>query len=177
MGGDDHALREGSHSVPPGTSAWKNRGNPAETMMAEFFGIKPKVAMLSFSNFGNARHPLSDKVARAVDIARKTKPNLAIDGEMHADTALSDTKLSKLFPFNRLEGPANVLIFPDLSSGNITYKLIEQLGGVTAVGPMLMGLSKPFNVLPRNTEMENVVNVITTTVVQASHLNFSKALS
>jgi malate dehydrogenase (oxaloacetate-decarboxylating)(NADP+) len=99
----------------------------------------------------NARHPLSGKVARAVEIARQTKPSLLIDGEMHADTALSESKLSKLFPFNRLEGSANVLIFPDLGSGNIAYKLLEQLGGATAVGPMLMGLSKAFNVLPRNT--------------------------
>jgi malate dehydrogenase (oxaloacetate-decarboxylating)(NADP+) len=143
--------------------------------MAKFFGIKPKIAMLSFSNFGNARHPLSEKVGRAVEIARQTKPHLIIDGEMHADTALSENKLTKLFPFNRLEGPANVLIFPDLGSGNIAYKLLEQLGGATAVGPMLMGLSKAFNVLPRNTDMENVVNVITTTVVQAGHLDFSKA--
>jgi malate dehydrogenase (oxaloacetate-decarboxylating)(NADP+) len=143
--------------------------------MSEFFGIKPKIAMLSFSNFGNARHPLSGKVARAVEIACQTKPGLLVDGEMHADTALSESKLTKLFPFNRLEGPANVLIFPDLGSGNIAYKLLEQLGGATAVGPMLMGLSKAFNVLPRNTDMENVVNVITTTVVQAGHLDFSKA--
>jgi malate dehydrogenase (oxaloacetate-decarboxylating)(NADP+) len=143
--------------------------------MAEFFGIKPKVAMLSFSNFGNARHQLSEKVARAVGIARQTKPNLLIDGEMHADTALSESKLTQLFPFNCLEGAANVLIFPDLGSGNIAYKLLEQLGGATAVGPMLMGLSKAFNVLPRNADMENVVNVITTTVVQAGYLDFGKA--
>ena len=69
------------------------------------------------------------------------------------------------------------MIFPDLASGNIAYKLLEQLGGATAVGPMLMGLSKTFNVLPRNTHMENVVNVITTTVVQAGHLDFSKTPS
>lgn len=79
-----------------------------------------------------------------------------------------------MFPFNRLGGPANVLIFPDLNSGNIAYKLLEQVGGATAVGPMLIGLSKPFNVLQRNTDMENVVNVITITVVQAGYLDFSK---
>lgn len=145
--------------------------------MAEFFGIRPRVAMLSFSNFGNARHSLSEKVACAVEIARKIKPALVIDGEMHADTALSEMKLSSLFPFNRLEGPANVLIFPDLGSGNIAYKLLEQVGGATAVGPLLMGLSKTFNVLPRNTDMENVVNVITTTVVQSSYLDCGKTLA
>jgi malate dehydrogenase (oxaloacetate-decarboxylating)(NADP+) len=143
--------------------------------MAHFFGMEPRVAMLSFSNFGNARHALSDKVARAADLARKRMPNLVVDGEMHADTALLEDKLSQMFPFNRLGGSANILIFPDLGSGNIAYKLMEQLGGATAVGPMLIGLSKPFNVLPRNTDMENVVNVITITVVQAGYLDFSKA--
>ncbi|MBI5577994.1 MAG: NADP-dependent malic enzyme [Deltaproteobacteria bacterium] len=143
--------------------------------MAHFFGMQPRVAMLSFSNFGNARHALSCKIACAADLARKRVPNLLVDGEMHADTALLEDKLSQMFPFNRLGGSANILIFPDLGSGNIAYKLIEQLGGATAVGPMLMGLSKPFNVLPRNTDMENVVNVITITVVQAGYLDFSKA--
>jgi malate dehydrogenase (oxaloacetate-decarboxylating)(NADP+) len=143
--------------------------------MADFFGMEPRIAMLSFSNFGNARHTLSEKVARSVEIARKRKPNLVIDGEMHADTALLESKLTQMFPFNRLGGPANVLIFPDLNSGNIAYKLLEQVGGATAVGPMLIGLSKPFNVLQRNTDMENVVNVITITVVQAGYLDFNKA--
>ena len=107
--------------------------------MAHFFGMQPRVAMLSFSNFGNARHALSDKVARAADLARKRLPDLVIDGEMHADTALLEDKLSQMFPFNRLGGSANVLIFPDLAAGNIAYKLMEQLGGATAVGPMLIG--------------------------------------
>jgi malate dehydrogenase (oxaloacetate-decarboxylating)(NADP+) len=142
--------------------------------MANFFGMHPRVAMLSFSNFGNARHALSEKVARAADVARKRLPSLVIDGEMHADTALIEDKLSQMFPFNRLGGSANVLIFPDLGSGNIAYKLMEQLGGATAVGPMLLGLSRPFNVLPRNTDMENVVNVITITSVQAEYLGYDK---
>ncbi|MGE5258208.1 MAG: NADP-dependent malic enzyme [Hyphomicrobiales bacterium] len=142
--------------------------------MADFFGMEPRIAMLSFSNFGNARHALSARVAQSVEIARRRKPDLVIDGEMHADTALLEGKLTRMFPFNRLGGPANVLIFPDLNSGNIAYKLLEQVGGATAVGPMLIGLSKPFNVLQRNTDMENVVNVITITVVQAGYLDFSK---
>jgi malate dehydrogenase (oxaloacetate-decarboxylating)(NADP+) len=132
--------------------------------------------MLSFSNFGNARHPMSEKVARAVNLAHKRQPGLAVDGEMHADTAILEDKLFNMFPFNRLGGPANVLVFPDLDAGNIAYKLLEQLGGATAAGPMLMGLSKPFNVLPRNTDMENVVNVITITVVQSGYLDFDRPL-
>jgi malate dehydrogenase (oxaloacetate-decarboxylating)(NADP+) len=154
-------------------------GNLAEiailaSEMADFFGMNPRVAMLSFSNFGNARHALSEKVAQAVNIARGRKFSLAIDGEMHADTAVVEGMLTQMFPFNRLGGSANVLIFPDLNSGNIAYKLLERLGGATAIGPLLIGLSKPFNVLPRNTDMENVVNVITVTVAQAQHLDYTK---
>jgi malate dehydrogenase (oxaloacetate-decarboxylating)(NADP+) len=142
--------------------------------MAEFLGIDPRIAMLSFSNFGNARHALSAKVARAAEIARSRRPGLALDGEMHADTAVVAEMLRGMYPFNRLGDPANVLIFPDLGSGNIAYKLLERLGGATAVGPLLMGLSRPFNVLPRNTDMENVVNVITVTVAQAQHLDLTR---
>jgi len=143
--------------------------------MADFFGMDPRVAMLSFSNFGNARHALSEKVAQAVNIARGRKSGLVIEGEMHADTAVVEGLLTKMFPFNRLGGSANVLIFPDLNSGNIAYKLLERLGGATAIGPLLIGLSKPFNVLPRNTDMENVVNVITVTVAQAQHLDYTRS--
>jgi malate dehydrogenase (oxaloacetate-decarboxylating)(NADP+) len=144
--------------------------------MAEFFGMTPRVAMLSFSNFGNARNKLSEKVVRAVDTARRRKLGMVIEGEMHADTAVMESLLNQSFPFNRLGGPANVLIFPDLNSGNISYKLLERLGGATAIGPLLIGLSKPINVLPRNAEMENVVNVITVTVAQAQHLDYSRSL-
>jgi malate dehydrogenase (oxaloacetate-decarboxylating)(NADP+) len=135
--------------------------------MAEFFDLKPRVAMLSFSNFGNTKHPEAKAVEEAVAIARMRKPDLVIDGEMQADTAVSAEIMKKLFPFNRLGSPANVLIFPNLASGNAAYKLLERLGGAKAVGPLLMGISKPFNVLQRGTDMENVVNVIAITVVQA----------
>jgi malate dehydrogenase (oxaloacetate-decarboxylating)(NADP+) len=142
--------------------------------MGDFFGMDPRAAMLSFSNFGNARSALSEKVARAVQIARERKPGLVVEGEMHADTAVVESMLMQMFPFNRLGGTANILIFPDLNSGNISYKLLERLGGATAIGPLLIGLSRPFNVLPRNTDMENVVNVITVTVAQAQHLDYAK---
>ncbi len=135
--------------------------------MAEFFDLKPKVAMLSFSNFGSTRHPDAKKVELAVEIARQRVPELPIDGEMQADTAVVEEILRREFPFNRLGGPANVLIFPNLAAGNVAYKLLDRLGGAKAVGPLLMGLSKPFNVLQRGTDMENVVNVIAITVAQA----------
>ncbi|MEJ2040263.1 MAG: phosphate acyltransferase [Desulfosarcinaceae bacterium] len=137
--------------------------------MARFFDMKPRVAMLSFSNFGSVRHPEADKVIEALQIARARRPDLVIDGEMQADTAIVDSLLSEMYPFNRLGKAANVLIFPDLISGNVAFKLADRLGGARAVGPLLMGLSKTFNVLQRNTDMENVVNVIAITVAQAQN--------
>jgi malate dehydrogenase (oxaloacetate-decarboxylating)(NADP+) len=138
--------------------------------MAEFFDLQPRVAMLSFSNFGNTRHPDAKRVESAVRIVRERKPELVVDGEMQADTAVSEDIMNRLFPFNRLGGPANVLIFPNLAAGNVSYKLLERLGGAKAVGPLLMGISRPFNVLQRETYMENVVNVIAITVAQAQDL-------
>jgi malate dehydrogenase (oxaloacetate-decarboxylating)(NADP+) len=135
---------------------------------ASFFGLEPRVAMLSFSNFGSVRHPEAERVTRAVEMVRSRKPDLLIDGEMQADTAVVPEILNNGFPFNRLGGKAaNVLVFPDLTSGNVAYKLLDRLGGAKAVGPLLMGLKHPFNVLQQNTDMENVVNVIAITVAQA----------
>jgi len=135
--------------------------------MVKFFDIKPIIAMLSFSNFGSTRHPDAMRVEKAVEIVRKRNPDLIIDGEMQADTAVSEEILNRLYPFNRLGSPANVLIFPNLDAGNAAYKLLNRLGGAKAVGPFLMGISKPFNVLQRDTDMENVVNVIAFTVIQS----------
>ncbi|MCF8119313.1 MAG: NADP-dependent malic enzyme [Deltaproteobacteria bacterium] len=135
--------------------------------MARFFDVVPRVAMLSFSNFGDTRHPDAERVKTAVKIARERDPELIIDGEMQADTAVVSDILKNAYPFNRLGGPANVLVFPGLASANVAYKLLNRLGGAEAVGPLLMGMSKPFNVLHRDTVMENVVNVIAITVAQA----------
>ncbi len=138
--------------------------------MAGFFDIQPRVAMLSFSNFGSTPHPDADRVRRAVEHVHARRPELLIDGEMQADTAVVGDILLGEYPFNRLGGTANVLIFPDLSSGNMAYKLLDRLGGAKAVGPLLMGISKPFNVLQRGTDMENVLNVMAITVTQAQEL-------
>jgi malate dehydrogenase (oxaloacetate-decarboxylating)(NADP+) len=135
--------------------------------MVGFFDVKPIVAMISFSNFGSTPHPDAKRVARAVDIVRARRPELIIDGEMQADTAVSAEILNRLYPFNRLGAPANVLIFPNLDAGNAAYKLLYHMGGAKAVGPILMGISKPFNVVQRDTDMENVVNVIAFTVAQS----------
>ncbi|MBL0699491.1 MAG: NADP-dependent malic enzyme [Desulfosarcina sp.] len=137
--------------------------------MGRFIDIEPRIAMVSFSNFGNTRHPDSKKVEQAVKIVQQKKPELIIDGEMQADTAISEDILNERFPFNCLKGTANTLIFPDLASGNAAYKLLEQLGGAKVVGPLLMGLSKPFNVIQRNSDVDNVVNVTAITVVQAQN--------
>ena len=139
--------------------------------MAESFDIIPRVAMLSFSNFGSTPHPDSERVKTAVDLAKQLNPGLIIDGEMQADTAVVESILSKEYPFNRLEGAANVLVFPDLAAGNVAYKLLDRLGGAKAVGPLLMGINRPFNVLQPGTEMENVVNLIAITVTQAQGLS------
>jgi malate dehydrogenase (oxaloacetate-decarboxylating)(NADP+) len=137
--------------------------------VALFFDMQPRVAMLSFSNFGSVRHPEAERITAAVNLIRRRNPELIIDGEMQADTAIEDKVLNGLFPFNRLEQAANVLIFPDLAAGNIAYKLVDRLGAAKAVGPLLMGISKPFNVLQRSTDMENVVNVMAITVAQAQN--------
>jgi malate dehydrogenase (oxaloacetate-decarboxylating)(NADP+) len=135
--------------------------------MAIFFDMQPRLAMLSFSNFGNVRHQEVDKVVAAMRIVRRRRPDICIDGEMQADTAVVDTILNERFPFNRLGKHANVLIFPDLISGNVSYKLLERLGGAKAIGPLLMGLSRPFNVVQRNSDMEHLSTIIAITVAQA----------
>ncbi|MDP8256124.1 MAG: NADP-dependent malic enzyme [Candidatus Alcyoniella australis] len=135
--------------------------------VARFFDLRPRVALLSFSNFGSVAHPEARRVRRAVQILHERDPHLPADGEMHADTAVVEEYLQTEFPFNRLGGAANVLIFPGLDSCNIAYKLLARIGGAVTVGPLLMGLSRPFNVVQRGTDMENVVNVIAITVAQA----------
>jgi malate dehydrogenase (oxaloacetate-decarboxylating)(NADP+) len=135
--------------------------------MAIFFDMTPRVAMLSYSNFGSVRNEDTQRMALAATLAREKNPDLVVDGEMQADTAVMERVLSEDFAFNRLGQAANVLVFPDLASGNIAYKLMNRLGGAKVVGPLLMGIDSPFNVLQRNSEMESVVDLIAITVVQA----------
>jgi malate dehydrogenase (oxaloacetate-decarboxylating)(NADP+) len=135
--------------------------------MARRFEVEPRVAMLSFSNFGSTRHPLSEKVRRATDIVRQRMPSLMIDGEMQADTAVVTEIIEQTYPFSSLKGGANVLIFPNLEAGNIAYKLLMRIGGCEAIGPILMGLSKPVHVLQRDCEVNEIVNVAAIAVVDA----------
>jgi malate dehydrogenase (oxaloacetate-decarboxylating)(NADP+) len=134
---------------------------------ARRFDVEPRVAMLSFSNFGSTKHPMCDKVRRAVELVRYADPTLIIDGEVQSDMAVNGKKLEAAFPFTTLKGGANVLIFPDLQSCNIAARLLPQLGGGEAIGPILSGMAKPVHVLQRNSEVEDVVNMATIAVVDA----------
>ena len=139
----------------------------AAARIVRTLGIEPRVAMLSFSNFGSVRHPEAEKVARAVALLRARDPSLVVDGEMQADTALDEHKLNKTYPFSALKEAANVLIFPSLSAGNIAYKLLHHLGGATAIGPILVGMRRPVHVLEEGAEVEEIVNMAAVAVVDA----------
>ena len=134
---------------------------------ARRFDVTPRVAMLSFSNFGSTNHPLCEKVRRATELVKQHDPSLIVDGEIMADTAVVPEILEGDYPFSTLKGGANVLIFPDLNSANIAYKLLMRVGGAEAIGPILMGLSKPAHVLPRGAEVEDIVNIAALAVVDA----------
>jgi len=135
--------------------------------IAQRFDVTPKIAMLSFSNFGSNPDELSKKVQRAVDIIHKNHPKLMVDGEMQANTALDPLILNKLYPFNKLKERANILIFPCLEAGNIAYKLVENIGKTEAIGPILMGLSKPVHVLQRGDDVNDIVNIAAIAVTEA----------
>ena len=137
----------------------------AET--ARRFNVKPRVAMLSFSNFGSTPHPLTEKVQRAVKLVQEADPTLMVDGEMMADTAVEPGILEETYPFSKLRGGANVLVFPDLTSANTCYKLLSWIGGAEKIGPILMGMSKPVHVLQRGCEVEEIVNIAAIAVVDA----------
>jgi malate dehydrogenase (oxaloacetate-decarboxylating)(NADP+) len=137
---------------------------------ARRFNQEPRVAMLSFSNFGSTRHPLADKVRRAVELVRKRAPGLMIDGEMQADTAVVPQIIDETYPFSALKGGANVLVFPNLEAGNIAYKLLHRIGNCELIGPLLTGLSKPVHVLQRGSEVNEIVYVAAVAVVDAQEV-------
>src|SRR2546427_5607281 len=137
---------------------------------AEFvgrLGIEPRVALLSFSNFGSVRHPAAEKVQQAVALLYGREPSLQVDGEMQADTAVVERILSKTYPFSRLRGAANVLVFPNLDAANISYKLLDRVGGAQAIGPILVGMAQPVHVLQRGSEVNDIVNMAVIAAVDA----------
>ena len=134
---------------------------------ARTYEVEPRVAMLSFSNFGSVKHPRADTVVEAVRLLRNRRPDLEVEGEMQANVAVDYELQRRVFPFSRLSGPANVLIFPNLEAGNIAYKLMRELGGVPAIGPVLLGMSRPVAVLERDCSVDNIVQMTALTVVQS----------
>ena len=123
--------------------------------------------MLSFSNFGSVRHPQARKVQQAVSLLHERAPDLQVDGEMQADTAVVERILTQVYPFTKLRGPANVLIFPDLNAANIAYKLLARLGEAQAIGPILVGMDRPVHVLQRLSEVPDIVNMAVIAAVDA----------
>ena len=139
----------------------------AASRITRTMGLTPRIAMLSFSNFGSVRHPDAEKMARAVQLLRQRDPSLMVDGEMQADTAFDIQIRDRDYPFSTLKDTANVLIFPNLSAGNIAYKLLHHLGGATAIGPILVGMRRPVHVLERGADVQDIVNMAAVAVVDA----------
>ena len=135
--------------------------------VAREFHIEPRVAMLSFSNFGSVKHPYAEKVRRATELVKQRCPGLEVDGEMQIDTAVMPELIEEFFPFSTLKQPANVLVFPELQAANLGYKLLQRLGGAEAVGPILMGIRKPVHLLQHGCDVRDIVNMAAIAAVDA----------
>lgn len=137
--------------------------------VAEYFGQKPRIAMLSFSNFsGSSGTPA--KMKKAAELAKQLRPDLLIDGDMQADTAINSEIQNRIFPFSQLQGEANILIFPNLESANISYKLLQQLGKVEVLGPFLLGVRRSANVLQRTTTVETIFSSAVLTALESQFI-------
>lgn len=134
--------------------------------VAKYFGVEPKIAMLSFTNFAS-HHENPKKMQLAARLVKQRHPELIVDGEMQADTAVNPNIVDRIFPFCEIKGGANILIFPSLDAGNIAYKLVQQLGGGEVLGPFIMGIKKPANVLQRTCTVDDIMNTIVITALEA----------
>lgn len=142
--------------------------------VSEHFGQKARIAMLSFSNFsGNDGTPA--KMKRAAEIVRELRPDLLVEGDMQADTAVNQEIQDRIFPFSGLKGEANVLVFPNLESANISYKLLQQLGKVEVLGPFLMGVRRAANVLQRTTTEDTIFSSVVLTALEAQFITDYKS--
>jgi len=132
------------------------------------FNIVPRIALLSYTNFGSAEGPLPKKVREAVSILHRDYPGLIVDGDLQANFALNNELLKEVFPFSELVGKkVNTLIFPNLASGNIAYKMMQELGGAEAIGPILLGMKKPVHILQLGSSVREIVNMVTIAVMDA----------
>jgi len=136
--------------------------------VANQFDVEPRIAMLSFSNFGSTQHPISEKVRQATEIVKSRRPDLVVDGEMQADVAVVPERMAQNYPFSAVKD-ANVLVFPDLAAANTAYKLLNRLGGAETIGPILVGMGQPIQVLETGAEVIDIVNVATMAVVEAQY--------
>ncbi len=134
---------------------------------AKQLGLEPRVAMLSFSNFGSTPHPLSDKVRQAVELLRERAPKMVVDGEMQADTAVVRDIVEKRYPFSKVK-EANVLVFPSLESANVSYKLLNRLGNAQTIGPIILGLGAPIQVMQTGDEVRDIVNMAAVAALDAA---------
>ncbi len=128
--------------------------------------LDPRVAMLSFSNFGSVQHPYSRKVRQAVEVVQSRRPNLVVDGEMQADVAVVSHMIEERYPFSAVKN-ANVPVFPTLASPNISYKLLHELGGAQTISPILLGMGAPVHVLQDGDEVDKIVNMAAVAVMDA----------
>jgi malate dehydrogenase (oxaloacetate-decarboxylating)(NADP+) len=135
--------------------------------VAEHFHLEPRVAMISFSNFGSVSHPQVRKVQKATELVRLRRPDLMVDGEMQADTAVEPKLIEEFYPFSNLTSRANVLVFPEIQSANVAFKLVQRLGGAEAIGPILTGMNLPVHLLQYGCEAKDVVHMAAIAVVDA----------